>query len=514
MAESKMKGFKGFNKDYINNMMTVLLKATEGGLDLNINDPEEIGQYVFSILAVAAEAIPVFGSAVSALTSLLGKVFFGGGGDSTEKIWEQLRERIEKLIGQKIAEHHVKVLKAKVQGLQDNMGAFSQYAKNFHDATAGDQKERAGRTLQMCHIAFLAVIRAAMPEFRIKEYMVPSLLLFAAVANIHLTLLNDGIAHGKDWGYSDNNTETMRAEFKRLVSPKDAPGMPGDKDTWLERRDSLKEAIKEGEEMGVPANVLDTWKTAYAELFESEPRGDDNEYGDLDYVTYAKEVVKLGRKDVKPEESSDSYGNEGTVFASKYRAYGDYDRCMILNVLNYAEIWPYMGDEDVEIPEATVRNLDREVFFGPYRRWMSPGKWTDSAMAPVVDRQERITSIRFSGASHVEGVQIKHGDTWGGIEGYLSGYPKDFDLAPDEWIKSVEVYSSSQVAQLTFLSNKEGRSVTNGNGKSDSDKYSLCSLPGYELTSFKVTRNLGGCLGVILGFRPLLTGETEQSEES
>lgn len=105
--------------------------------------------------------IPVFGSSVAALTSLLGAVLFPP--NTTDKLWEQLHERIETLIDKKIGESQIKVLQKKIKGLQDNMHWFSQYVNGFQSAT-GDQKDKAGESLHMYHIGFLEVVRAAMPE--------------------------------------------------------------------------------------------------------------------------------------------------------------------------------------------------------------------------------------------------------------------------------------------------------------------------------------------------------------
>ncbi|KAI0598911.1 hypothetical protein F4775DRAFT_165134 [Biscogniauxia sp. FL1348] len=111
----------------------------EDDTGIDFNDGDEVAQYVWSILALGAELIPVIGEALGAFASLLGAVFFSSP-LSMEKIWDGLRERIEKLIDSKIQHYHLKVLRQNIQGLKENMGVYSQYLKDFKNATGADKK--------------------------------------------------------------------------------------------------------------------------------------------------------------------------------------------------------------------------------------------------------------------------------------------------------------------------------------------------------------------------------------
>ncbi|KAL5625693.1 hypothetical protein FOBRF1_000036 [Fusarium oxysporum] len=112
------------SEKFLNDLTTKLIKAADGGQKLGVTDPDEVGQYVCSVLALGCELIPVIGSSLSALTTLLGSLFFHP--NATEKIWEKLRERIEALVDTKITETQMDILRKKIRGLQDNIKNYTQ----------------------------------------------------------------------------------------------------------------------------------------------------------------------------------------------------------------------------------------------------------------------------------------------------------------------------------------------------------------------------------------------------
>lgn len=63
------------SEKFLNDLTTKLIKAADGGQKLGVTDPEEVGQYVCSVLALGCELIPVIGSSLSALTTLFGYSF-------------------------------------------------------------------------------------------------------------------------------------------------------------------------------------------------------------------------------------------------------------------------------------------------------------------------------------------------------------------------------------------------------------------------------------------------------
>ncbi|KAK7588408.1 hypothetical protein V3481_007434 [Fusarium oxysporum f. sp. vasinfectum] len=316
-------------------------------------------------------------SSLSALVILLRGLFSHP--NSTEKIWEKLRGRIEALFDTKITETQMDILRKKIRGLHDNMENYTRVWEDYKDSS-GEEQMRARDTLQTTHIAFLSVVRAAVPKFRVERFAVPPLPLFALVANVHLMLLSDGIRHCIAWGYSEKNVNTMSAEFKKKTSPQDAYS-----------------------DLAVPA---------------SGSAGNEEGYDDLDYATYAYKVYRKGRGQVKPYRAKlNDADNRGSTAAAALRAYADYDSGMVMNMLNYAEYWPYLAGD--KMPEYVLKRSDREIFFGPYGRHTTNATWSESSEAPITDRGPRITSAYVRGWDDIDGLQMRYRDTWGHAYGRL-----------------------------------------------------------------------------------------------
>jgi hypothetical protein len=490
------------NPEVVSDLLSKLMQAAESGSGIDFSDGDEVGQYVFSLFALAAELVPVIGSALGAFASLLGSIFFSP--NSMDKIWEGLRERIEQLIDSKIESYHLEVLRLKVKGLQSNMEIYQQYQNAYATAT-GTDREKAGNDLKTHHAAFLAVVVAALPEFQHEQFTVASLPLFAVVANIHLTLLADAIKKGADWGYASGIIASLKKLFESKTSGKGTK-MPGEQDlSW--QKHALEEAIEAGPAMGIPADVIATWKEAYVDLFGPTKKPRDREDINLDYISYAKKIYNQGRAEVKSYRAD--VGDKGGPDAAKYRAYSDYDSCMIMHVLSYAEFWPYITGDP--IPESALRAIDREIFCGPYGRYVKWASWDPSNPPPITDRGSNLTSVIIRAWDDVDGMKIKYGPNWGSWQGSGSGgAPKQIDLADDEWFSSVEATYGHKLGRVKLGTNK-GRSLENGVARHATITKGAAP-PGYELTSISITNWEShippGCEGIIFGFRPLITNSS------
>ncbi|KAG7424167.1 Pesticidal crystal protein Cry3Ba [Fusarium oxysporum f. sp. raphani] len=373
------------------------------------------------------------------------------------KIWEKLRGRIKALFDTKITETQMDILRKKIRGLHDNMENYTRVWEDYKDSS-GEEQMRARDTLKTTHIAFLSVVRAAVPEFRVERFAVPSLPLFALAANVHLMLLSDGIRHGIAWGYSEKNVNTMRAEFKKKTSPQGVVGQAAR--IASEQSHLLKGAIATAIDLEMPTNMSDTWKDVYSDLAvpASGSAGNEEGYDDLDYATYAYKVYRKGRGQVKPYRAKlNDADNRGSTAAAALRAYADYDSGMVMNMLNYAEYWPYLAGD--KMPEYVLKRSDREIFFGPYGRHTTNATWSESSEAPITDRGPRITSA---------------------------------------------VYYGQKLGKVKFWNNND-KALECGSRKHGS-YYGYAAPPGYRLTSVHITKwerfTPPCCEGIILGFRP------------
>ncbi|EXM12759.1 hypothetical protein RAB80_003734 [Fusarium oxysporum f. sp. vasinfectum] len=345
------------------------------------------------------------------------------------------------------------ILRKKIRGLHDNMENYTRVWEDYKDSS-GEEQMRARDTLQTTHIAFLSVVRAAVPKFRVERFAVPPLPLFALVANVHLMLLSDGIRHCIAWGYSEKNVNTMSAEFKKKTSPQ-----------------------------------VDTWKDAYSDLAvpASGSAGNEEGYDDLDYATYAYKVYRKGRGQVKPYRAKlNDADNRGSTAAAALRAYADYDSGMVMNMLNYAEYWPYLAGD--KMPEYVLKRSDREIFFGPYGRHTTNATWSESSEAPITDRGPRITSAHLGPCLWTT----------------TAGAPKQLDLVEDEYFYWVSVYYGQKLGKVKFWNNND-KALECGSRKHRS-YYGYAAPPGYRLTSVHITKwerfTPPCCEGIILGFRP------------
>ncbi|KAG8423098.1 hypothetical protein J3458_000018 [Metarhizium acridum] len=495
----------GINEKLINDLVAKAAKAAEQGTKLNFEDPDEAGQYMLSILAMATGFIPVVGTSLSALTGLLSSVLFPD--NSTEKIWKALLERIEQLIDTKIEKEYLSTLEKTIQGLDDNLDLYGQQSEVFKKAS-GNQKQIAARALGTQHSAFRTSLLLVIPLFQAKSHQVASLPWFAIAANIHLLLLRDGIKHGKEWNYySDGNIENMKKDFKHWTSPGSAPTEY--RKSLSQEASSLKKAISEGKKLGLPAKLLETWQTTYDEFVESDENYDDIPSTHIDYVSYVKQVYEEGRKKVKPYPPvlRPEDLNMGAEVAGKMRAYADYDRNMITHVLAYSELWPWMVDGTT--PPQVLKNLDREVFCGPFGRYAKHTTWSETSPPTIDDRRAAITSVYIRGWDDVDCVWIQYGDSWGDCYGSrTAGVLQELALAHDEYITSVGVSYGFKLGSVKFTSNKN-RTVKVGDAR-NGDKVHVTSAPkGYALTSVYITNWEShippGCEGIILGFRRLIT---------
>ncbi|PMB69038.1 Pesticidal crystal protein Cry3Ba [Beauveria bassiana] len=499
------------NADAAINYAKAALIAARGGVVIDASDANAIYSYIFSIFAIGAGLVPEVGPLLAAFTSLLGAVLFPSKKDPNA-LWNNLRKQIETLIGAKIQESQVKILQKKVVGFAANMKAFTRVYNDYEQAT-GHEKAQMGQTLREHHIAFLAVIRAGIPEFQVEDYAVAALPLFTQAANMHLTLLSDGIKHGVEWGWPENYVKhTLQVEFdeftvsspkRRIRAPhcqaKPSPRQPS-------QQEALKESIATGEAAGWDAELLDTWREALE--FQSNATAPGSATAGpgatLTYPAYVKKYYEEGRKKVKPYTSTSS--DEGRKEALHALALSDYDTTMIKNVLTPAEFWPYMAGK--EMPESAQLALDREIFSGPYGRYTKGATWDAKKQPPVTERGANITAVKVRHYQDIDSLQVQYGGHWGPLFGDgKGGVEAQANLAFDEYIEAINVTYGEKLGQLTFGSNKNKKHGGYGAAQHAHQKNTV-SHPGFGLTSMVITNWEAhappGCEGVIFGFRPLL----------
>ncbi|EJP62605.1 Delta endotoxin central region subgroup 1 [Beauveria bassiana ARSEF 2860] len=490
------------------------IAAAQTGVKMNTNE-NEISQLVLSIFAIGLNAIPVVGGVISSVATLLGLAIFPA---PSADPWTKVSERVETLIGKKLEEHQVKALQSRMEGFKLNANEYAKVWKIYNDA-APDKKKEHAELLRTHHVGFLTMMRVSIPEFQVDTYAALTLPLFAQAANLHLTLLADGIKHGLDWGYPQEYVANiMPDEFRRMTSSGNAAR---DMAAIQSRADNtelelLKGAIEAAERLGVAPELIAMWKEAYSTFIEQFATRAKR--STLDYVSHAKRYYTEGRKQVKPYEwvkdaGKPHYGN-GYSEGLALQTYADYDLEMLENVLNYAEFWPYLTGES-KMPESSLLNLDREVFRGPYIRYTENAPWSATSPPPVTKRTDRITAVSLCVSEDVRSLQVKYGDTWGPKFGECRKpdiESRSFELQPDEYIENVDIVYGHKLGQLQFTTNKGTVHGPYGDPR-HADVSLAVNHTGYALTSMYSTHyernDPEGIEGIFFGFRPLLTAKTD-----
>ncbi|KAM3507169.1 hypothetical protein MY11210_007262 [Beauveria gryllotalpidicola] len=478
----------GFDVELATKLATKALGASTSGIKLDTGDVNAVAQYVMAVMSIGLDFVPVIGPLLSSLVVLIGTAVFPL---HSKDIWNALHARVEHLIDSKIAQYHLETLQGRISGLESNMEAFTSVVNSYKKASAGE-KNRQGEILREHHVAFLAVVRSAVPDFQLDDYAVQALPMFAHVANIHLSLLADGIKYGIDWGYTKAFIDdTLRPEFQKLTASKAAL----DKSARLYVRSSehggyefetLHQAIEDGEAAGWSPELLATWKEAFADMV-AQPAVLGRR-SNSDYPGYVKNIYLRGRGKVQadPQDYPTWSTQQGGQEAGKSAAVAEYDTTMVVSALNFAEMWPFITGE-VKASPAALKNVDREVFVGPMGRYADEVPWTATSPPPVTPRTDPITGIRVRAFDSLDGIQLKYGNSWGRFFGSKTG-GKEYvvDLKPHEVVDSVKLGAAQKVSQLSFRTNQTTTYGPYGGGNYKSME--SANITGYGLTSLYITR--------------------------
>ncbi|KAF5578002.1 Delta endotoxin central region subgroup 1 [Fusarium pseudocircinatum] len=485
------------DEDFLNKAVKKGLDTLQKGEHLDVEDPNEIGKFIFGILASGLELIPGYGDALAAVLNLFSSLIFQP--KSAADIWEKLFKRIEQMIDSKIEEYHLETLKDKLAGLDAAINDFSALVKK-HD------EGKDVTTLLLGYFTSLhQTMVVTMSEFTSPKYGVASLPWFALAATMHLKLLGDGIRHGQKWGFSADEVEFLQETFDKLTAENKAISHV---EIASRHKLFLENLMLDDSKMNsVPAETIEKWKAVHACLATMDehavPAIDNSSY-----VTYAKTTYESGRYNVKPEWEGLSSMDIGADVGANFRAKMQYDADMTVHVLNYADFWPYLAGKD--LTEEALTNLDREIFAsrGRYDIRVNGNSWIDKPFPPVKrGDNDQITAVYVGGITNVELLQIKYGNTWGtayGSDAIDKASTTDLDIQAGDYLYWLDVWFGQKLGCAQFWLN-------NGNklrevGRSGSTKgelwfadHQVTSVYGINYESHPPS----GLEGIIVGFRPL-----------
>ncbi|KAF5975536.1 Pesticidal crystal protein cry3Ba [Fusarium bulbicola] len=481
-----------------------LNKAVKKGLDtirngehLDLEDPNEIGKFIFGILASGLELIPGYGDALAAVLNLFSSLIFQP--RSAADIWEKLFIRIEQMIDSKIEEYHLETLKDKLAGLDAAINDFSALVK----------KRDEGKDVRTLFLGYFTSLHqtmvVSMSEFTSPKYRVASLPWFALAATIYLKPLGDGIRHGRKWGFCADEVGFLQETVDKLTTETAAVSHA---EIASRHKAFLENLMLDDSRMSdVPTETLEKWKSVHAYLAAM----DEHAVPAIEtssYVTYAKAIYESGRHNVKPQWEGLSGCDIGADVGAEFRAKMQYDADMTIHVLNYADFWPYLAGK--ELTEEALTNLDREIFAsrGRYDIRVNGNPWVDKPFPPVKrGENEQITAVYVGGITNVELLQIKYGDTWGAAYGSTAVDPAsttNLDIKAGEYLYWLDVWFGQKLGCAKFWLN-------NGNmlrelGRSGSTKGELWFADHQVTCVYGINYEShppSGLEGIIVGFRPL-----------
>jgi len=125
-----------------------------------------------------------------------------------EDVWDEIKEKVETLLNEKISDLVYSTIKDSLKGLQRNSAEYTQalsdspgnivyITEKFNDAKADFNQQES--------------------HFEAEGYELLLLPLFAQMANMHLSLIRDGCVHGKSWGWDDRIVADLNKELTATI---------------------------------------------------------------------------------------------------------------------------------------------------------------------------------------------------------------------------------------------------------------------------------------------------------
>jgi len=130
--------------------------------------------------------IPEVGGLVSALVGVLWP-------ENTVSVWDQIKNQVQALIKQEISTLVYSQVQNNLAGLKNNMTDYLNAIQNNAGGSVISQKWNVAN----------GNFEQYLPNFQSSGYELLLLPLFAQFANLHLSLLRDGVLFGSSWGWND-----------------------------------------------------------------------------------------------------------------------------------------------------------------------------------------------------------------------------------------------------------------------------------------------------------------------
>jgi delta endotoxin, N-terminal domain len=152
-------------------------------------------------VATALGEIPEAGALLEALV----EIFWP---ESENDVWDQIEQRVEELVQRDLSDSVFRQTQSDLTGLMNVLNDYTENAKAGHTAEVTSEYWHSAQTQ----------FHASIPRFQTSGYEVLLLPLWAPAANMHLSLLRDGVLFGRGWGWNDTDCNSALKLLQNSIS--------------------------------------------------------------------------------------------------------------------------------------------------------------------------------------------------------------------------------------------------------------------------------------------------------
>ncbi|KZD26860.1 hypothetical protein B4083_5655 [Bacillus cereus] len=214
-----LNNVSGEYEDYLELMNEIKDSIISGDLD-DIGGKIVDGTLTFEDVARTAiitgvGEIPFVGSFFSAFLGLL----WPSHALTLQEIWDGIKEKVEELIDEKLAEDKYNTLVGLLNGLSKQSADFKKAIINHAKSPKklASEREVQENTLKTLFWSTHTAYNTNVPSFAVKGYEVLSLPLYTQAANAHLLLLRDGLINADNWGFGDEDKKDITTYLKENI---------------------------------------------------------------------------------------------------------------------------------------------------------------------------------------------------------------------------------------------------------------------------------------------------------
>jgi delta endotoxin, N-terminal domain len=122
-------------------------------------------------------------------------------------VWDQIEQQVEALVQRDLSDSVYRQTQADLTGLMNVLNDYTEYARAGHTPAQSSEHWTAAQE----------VFNASIPHFRTSGYEVLLLPLWAQAANMHLSLLRDGVLFGRGWGWNDADYSSALRSLQNAI---------------------------------------------------------------------------------------------------------------------------------------------------------------------------------------------------------------------------------------------------------------------------------------------------------